>query len=227
MGNYKGYYLPYVEKANVNYIYLLYLYSIAERYDTGRFDPLHPNQSIKSDISFKSWKDLENKINCKLSKYQEKNDIGMLKTLISSDTLKRNLLKDDYKYFLCIEKFNKEYTIILFNDFSNLGRLASEDKRLPFVRLPSIIIDLLLETKDNLLAKYIIYIKYYCGISNTNSTDFTAKQFLRAVGYKDTANNYISKISEYNRLLQERGIINIKKWRDDNGHERNTYTINC
>lgn len=47
------------------------------------------------------------------------------------------------------------------------------------------------------------------------------------MGYKDTANNYISKISEYNRLLQERGIINIKKWRDDNGHERNTYTINC
>jgi hypothetical protein len=76
MGNYKGYYLPYVEKTKVNYIYLLYLYSIAERYYTGTFDPLHPNEAIKSDIVFKSWKDLEKKINCKLSKYQEKKDDG-------------------------------------------------------------------------------------------------------------------------------------------------------
>lgn len=60
---------------------------------------------------------------------------------------------------------------------------------------------------------------------NNNKTDFTAKQFLQASGYSIKANNYISKLSDYNRLLKERFIISIRVWRDENNNMRNTYSL--
>jgi len=55
--------------------------------------------------------------------------------------------------------------------------------------------------KDNLLAKYIIFMKYMCGV-NGGSSDFTANQFLTAFGYTTQSNNMKDKISKYNNLLE-------------------------
>lgn len=77
---------------------------------------------------------------------------------------------------------------------------------------------------DNLLYKYFIYIKYYCGYSS-KPQDFTAKQFLSACGYSTKSNSYISKISEFNTYLKDNGLINIKKYTDKQGFKRNIYSL--
>lgn len=231
MASYKQFYLPYVEGANVNYIYLLYLYSVAVKNNPKSFDILHPNESIKSDINFKSWKELENRINEKLQKFQEIGKNGKLKTLVSSTTLSRMVKSGDYDMFFGFDEVGTDKLIVLFNDFSGLAHLAATSgssekvKRQSFVALSSAMIDLLLETKDNFLAQYLIYLVHYCRIAKNKGTDFTAKQFLSATGYSIVSNNNLSKVSECNKILVDRGIINIKKWKDGKGHERNTYTL--
>ena len=80
------------------------------------------------------------------------------------------------------------------------------------------------QATNNLFAKYLIYLKYYCGYSKDNKTDFTAQQFLIACGYSVNSNNTLSQLSEYNGLLVKRGIITIQKKRDELGHTRNIYS---
>ena len=210
---YKYVYLPYVLSRKVNYIYLLCLYSIAEKCDDSK---------IKTDIDFTSFDYLENQINTKLKKYQQRDKDGTLKTMVSASTLSRIVKKEEYKPFFHYGKFGANKLITLNNDFSKTtqGKKYSS----PFVRLSPAMVQLLLETQDNLLAQYIIYLVHFCGVSQ-NQTDFTAKQFLQACGYATNSNNYLSKISEYNNLLQKKGIIKIKSWRDENGMQRNTYSL--
>ena len=85
-------------------------------------------------------------------------------------------------------------------------------------------VNLIKEVKDNLFAKYLIYLKYYCGYARDKKTDFTAQQFLSACGYSVKSNKTISQISQYNGLLVDRGIIKIQKTRDELGHTRNIYS---
>lgn len=205
-------YLPFSLCRNVNYIYLLCLYSVAEKVDQSR---------IKSDIDFNSFADLERKINAKLSFYQKKEETGKCKTMVSASTLSRIVKKDEYKHFFIYKQCGANKTIVLNNDFS---RITQGKQCSAFVRLSPAMVQILLETQDNLLAQYLIYLVHYCSISG-NKTDFTIKQFLSAAGYSTTAKNYISKISEYNTLLQQRGIIKIKSWRDEQGKMRNTYSL--
>ena len=56
-------------------------------------------------------------------------------------------------------------------------------------------------------------------------TDTTAKQFLDALGYSTKSGSFVSRISEYNSLLVSNGLLKIKKYRDENGHERNIYSV--
>lgn len=215
---YNYYYLLYKENANVNYIYLLYLYKIAERYtDDIEYDF---KKHLKTDISFKSFKELEIRINTLLKQYQKKDNKGKLKTLISETTLSRIVSKKEYSDFFFYDKFGDNKLIILNNDFSK----GSYNKNKSFVRLSPLMVNLLLEEQDNLLAQYIIYIIHSCGIHN-NSADFTAIQFLQSAGYSLKANNYKSKVSDYNNLLKEKNIISIKSWRDEAGRMRNTYSL--
>jgi hypothetical protein len=58
--------------------------------------------------------------------------------------------------------------ITLNNDFRD-----TTGKKRPFVVLSPKTYNLILQEEDNLLAKYIIYIKYMCGLCG-GSTDFTA-----------------------------------------------------
>ncbi len=210
---YKYAYLPYILDRKVNYIYLLCLYSIAEKADESR---------IKTDIDFTSFDKLETMINNKLSNYQKKDKDGNKKTMVSASTLSRIVKKEEYKPFLFYGKFGANKLITLNNDFSKNTQGIKYSSS--FVRLSPAMVNLLLETQDNLLAQYIIYLVHFCGITK-NNTDFTAKQFLQACGYKTNSNNYLSKISEYNALLQKEGIIKITSRRDDAGRQRNTYSL--
>ena len=52
-----------------------------------------------------------------------------------------------------------------------------------------------------LLCKYYIYLKYYCSLAKKAGIkqDFTAKQFLTAIGYSTKSQKQIDKISTYNK----------------------------
>ena len=93
-----------------------------------------------------------------------------------------------------------------------------------FIILTDREIDFLLIHKSELLTRYYLYIKYYCGFSGKNETDFTANQFLEASKYSTKAGNYKTLLSSYNSLLVNEKLITISKFRF-NGQERNKYSI--
>lgn len=132
---------------------------------------------------------------------------------ISSSTAKRIIKDTRYNDYFMVDTDNK--TIILYNDIRTNG--------LPFVCLDKYEVYYLCNKGDNLLCKYLLYIKYYCGYSKNGETDFTAGQFLTACGYSANS-GYPSKLSEYNSLLVDYGYISIKRKRDNKGHLRNIYT---
>lgn len=203
MKHYNIYYLPYVCSKKVNYIFLLYLYGLAE---------IGGNDDVKSVVFFSSNVDLEKQIN---NKYLPANSKGQ--TLISNDTIGKILNNDLYKPFFDVETDGKDKMIILHNNFKGV-------KNVPFVRLIPDIYNFLIDQKDKLLAMYVIYLIHACGIGN-NKTDFTANQFLTAFGYSTKAHNYKQKLCDYNKLLVDKGFISIKQWKDDNQRQRNTYSM--
>lgn len=131
-----------------------------------------------------------------------------------SCSLINNLLNNNsYSKFFTVIKEQK--LIKLNNNIKNCNK---------FIVLSNSEIDLMLKQGNNLFAKYLLYLKYYCGYSRNKRIDTTAKQILSALGYSTNSNNYISLLSEYNSILVNNGIISIEKYRDYNGYERNLYT---
>lgn len=137
----------------------------------------------------------------------------------STATLNRILANDEYKHFLSIDKKNR--TIKL-----NCSVIKGSNNNC-FVRLTEKEVALLQEQQDNLLCKYYIYMKYYCSLAQLTGAkqDFTAKQFLSSIGYSVNSNAQLDKISNYNRILKEKGFISIITYRDEQGHTRNIYNI--
>lgn len=138
------------------------------------------------------------------------------KLTFSKSTLDRIIQADSYKPFLSAEKENK--IIRLNNSFirgSNRPFVNLTDKEVAFLR----------EHEDNLLCKYLIYIKYNCGRS-PEKQDFTAKQFLTACGYSVKSNAQLDTISRYNALLENAGLVSIVRYRDEAGNKRNLYQYN-
>ena len=184
----KYYYLRFRPTANIDYLYLLAFYDLAE---------YNEERKVFDTIRYPSVRVLAESLN------------------VSSATVNRILDNPAYADFISIDKPTK--TITLHNSFV---RGKSEQ----FVRLTAEEVSLIREVKDNLFAKYLIYLKYYCGYAKDNKTDFTAQQFLSACGYSVKSNKTLSQISTYNRLLVDKGIIKIQKKRDELGHERNIYS---
>ena len=135
---------------------------------------------------------------------------------VSDKTLRRHLADTEYSPFLRWDKQNKR--VILLNDFSKTGY------KTPFLTVSPEEVRLLIAENDNLLCKYLIYLKYYCGYSATKSIDTTCNQFLSAIGYSSNS-SYPSKISGYNALLEREGIIRITKKHDERGFLRNVYSF--
>ena len=186
----KYYYLRFRPTANIDYLYLLAFYDLAE---------YNEESKVFNIIHYSSVRVLAESLN------------------ISTATVNRILSNPEYNEFMCIDKSNK--TITLCNTFI---RGQSEQ----FIRLTADEVSLIREVNTNLFAKYLIYLKYYCGYSRDNKTDFTAQQFLSACGYSVKSNATLDTISRYNGLLVDRGIIKIEKYRDDKGHTRNRYSYN-
>lgn len=139
----------------------------------------------------------------------------------SSSTLNRIISNDAYKDYLSIDKKNK---VIKLNSSVIEGSGIKS-----FVRLTEKEVSFLRMVNDNLLCKYYVYMKYYCSLSEMSGKeqDYTAKQFLSAIGYSLNSQSQIDKISNYNKILQDRGLIEIKHYRDELGHTRNIYKIKC
>lgn len=149
-------------------------------------------------------------------KYNSMQEIVQL-TGISTATLSRILKSEEYSGFLLADTKNK--TIILKSNFAG-------KKKIPYIRLTQEEVKLIIDEVDeqnSLFAKYLIYMKYYCGLTK-NNTDFTAEQFLSACGYSTKSNDYKSRISQYNIILEKAKIIKIERYRDSLGHSRNRYT---
>ncbi len=211
--NYKKFFLPYVPQAYVNYIYIFYLYIIAEQYE---------DRSIKQDVSYTSITDLFRKINTnkKLLSYNEQRDQKkMKKQLISYSTLRRMLNDDEYKNFFNTDTCGRMNWIRLNNDFCQ-NRNKTEKKK--FVVLNPKTYSFLIQQDDNLLAKYTIFMRYMCGASGGES-DFTANQFFSAIGYSTFSNSEKDAISKYNRLLEENEIVKIERSQLEDGKRRNRY----
>lgn len=183
----KYYYIRFRPNANIDYIYLLSFYDIAE---------YNQIDKVYNIIQYSSVRSLAESLN------------------ISPATVNRILCNDEYKEFMSIDKQTK--TILLHNSFTK-----GQSER--FVILTNREVQLIKEVNTNLFAKYIIYLKYYCGYTQNNSTDFTAQQFLSAFGYSVKSNTTLDTICKYNRLLVDSGIITIIKYRDNLGHIRNIY----
>ena len=200
--NYNKYYLPFIPQADINYIYLFYLYGIAER----------NNADIKEKIDYKSIVKLLGKIN------KDKD-----KELMKYSTLQRMLLDKDEKYkdFFSIVKLPNGLNRIYLN---NYFRHTEQKKVPPFVVLNPKTYNLLIQQKNNLLAKYTVYMKYMCGACGGKS-DFTANQFLSAIGYCAKSNTLKGMISGFNQLLEEHKIISIQRNRLEDGKRRNIYTF--
>lgn len=142
---------------------------------------------------------------------------------ISRSTLNRLLNNPAYKSFFSQDKVKQEIT--LHNNFKK----QNKEKGKSFILLTNKEVSFLRKQNDNLLCRYYIYIKKFCGIAqkNRNKQDFTAKQFLSAIDYCTTSNSNLDKIANYNKLLVEYGFISITVYRDQQGRTRNIYNTIC
>ena len=192
----RQYYIIYDEKKNINYIYLLFFMTIAE------YNPASKRYDI---VRYKSIKKLADKIN------EVCGDNS-----ISTSTINRLLERtDQYKDYLIFDRKNK---IVYINNFI-------KDKK-KFVYITQKEAEFFMEQKDNILFRYYLYHKYWCGFRKDKSHDSTAKQILLDLGYSDISNRMISLFSNYNGILSKNGFLIIYKYRDDMGNERNKYSIN-
>ena len=171
-------FLYYDETANINYSFIIALYRIAEK---GK------NTKIKDTIHYASINELRERI---------KENCGFI---ISVSTISRIFKDTEYNNYICVDRKTK--TILLNNDYTNSNRKRK------FIVLNENETDFILKHNDNLLTKYYLYLKYYCGLSKSKTTDSTAKQILCACGYSDKSNLYISRLAEYNKLLCSVGFI--------------------
>lgn len=138
-------------------------------------------------------------------------------TGVSVSTMNRILSSSDYRKFFDVD--TTERIITLKSSFPKGAKAA-------FVKLTAAEVCFLRDQKkDNLLAQYFLYMKYYCGFSKTGKTDFTAQQFLIACGYSVKSKTNFDRLSKYNCLLEEKKFIKIEKYRDELGHTRNKYSF--
>lgn len=188
------YYLHYRENASINYAFLFCLHLLAER---------NTKEKINNIVRYTSIAQLSERIATQCN-YK-----------ISASTISRIINDAEYNlYFVC----QKKEKIITLN--CNMKSRSTVNK---FITLTDREIYFLLAQNDKLLIKYYLYIKYYCGYSKRNETDFTAKQFLAAVGYCQSSGKLYGQLSNYNNILSSSGFIKISKYRDDKGNERNIY----
>lgn len=201
----RTYYLYYEENATINYLYLLLFYRVATIDNKSR---------LYNTILYNNLDELAEKMNTEYKKI----NLSCEKDVISKSTLSRVLNSDTEQHYFVYDSKNKKIT--LQNNFST----NSSNRTLRFITLNDRELHFLLTHNEPLMYSYYFYIKYYCGYSGKNYTDFTANQFLIAANYSTKAGNLKTMLSTYNALLVEARFISISKFKFD-GKERNGYSI--
>lgn len=201
----RTYYLQYDEEASINYLYLFLLHKIAEVDKTTR---------LYNTVIYNNLEELTNRLNEEYNTINTENK----KPVISKSTLSRVLNSDKCGKYFTYDKATK--VITLQNNFTKRHTNGTAK----FITLTDKEINFLLIQNNDLLTKYYLFIKYYCGFSGRNETDFTAEQFLEASNYSTKAGNYKSFLCAFNSLLVKEGFISISKFRY-NGRERNKYSL--
>lgn len=195
----RNYYIPYYENTQINYIYLLYLYGLAE---------FNAQNRLFNTINYKSVQSLTDLINTSFPRDKP----------ISKSTVNSMLNDNKYNNYFTVNKTEK--TIILNNNFKNENQQSEKKK---YIVITEYIYNFLILNNDNFLCCYLFYLIYYCGFSRDKRTNSTAKQILENIGYSTKSNTNISKCCYFNTLLVDNGILEITKYRDKNGNERNIY----
>lgn len=199
----RNYFILYQDDAPINYKHLLKLYAVAEYNKKNR---------LYDTISFNTLKELTNRINNKCG------EGSISKTTLTNFINDRGSRKHEYKYFI----YNKEQKTITLNiGFQN----NRTDRKSSFVVLSQQEYDYLNQQTEELMIRYYLYIKYYCGKSRSGSSDFTTIQFLQASNKGEASGANYTKISAYNKSLSDANLIRIEHFRDNNGHLRNKYTL--
>lgn len=190
------YYLPFVANRDIDYLFLLNLWDIADynkdskNYDTIRYSTLK----------------------------------GLAEILgISYSTLNRKLQNTKYSTFFTIDKENKTITLNNNTRKGSNNKLKKfvllSDVEVKIMR--NQVNDKVLFSQ---YLVYIIYY-CRLSEKNGKPQNFTAKQFLSAFGYKTESNDMFSKISSFNTYLVKNKVINIERYDDELGHKRNIYTL--
>lgn len=138
-----------------------------------------------------------------------------LKKQISITTLYNFL--EDKRYNKLFEYHPEEKTIEILNDIK---------KKKSFVVLTAAEASLIIENDNKLFAKYLLYLKYYCGKSKSKKIDTTAGQVLEACGYCKNSMSYKNKLTEFNAILCDNGLLSIEHYIDEGGRYRNVYCYN-
>lgn len=201
----RTYFLQYEEDTNINYLYLFLLHKVAV---------LDKATRLFNTVRYNNLDELTISLNNEYNKINSSNK----KPVVSKPTLSRVLNSDKCGNYFAYDRINK--VITLQNNFSN----RRTNGKAKFITLTDREIDFLLTQNNELLTRYYLFIKYYCGYSGKNETDFTANQFLEASNYSTKAGNYKTLLSSFNSLLVAEKLIAISKFRF-NGQERNKYRI--
>lgn len=139
--------------------------------------------------------------------------------------MRRIVSNQEYSSFFEYKEYGNNKSITLTNDFR-----GGYGKEQPFVVLLPNTYNLLIQKKDNLLAKYTIFMKYNCG-KGKGQADFTANQFLTTFHshkdkpYSTLSNKTKATLAKYNSILEEAKIISIYRTPFDEGTRRNIYTF--
>lgn len=180
-----AYYLPFEPQAKINYAYLLRLHTIAEYTETHR---------LYDTIYYSSQEELAKRLK------------------ISEKTLSRLLVNEAYNKFMVVDKKAKKITLL-----NNYHKYSKAKNTQPFIRVEAAAIDKLLaayeelnEPNTDLFIRYFLYARFFCCHSRAKNNDFTAEQFLSAVGYS-TNTGTKEKICKYNRVLKEQQLLIIQK----------------
>ena len=196
----RNYFIKFNPKAKINYRYIFMLHGIAHyNLNTRRYDTIY----------YRSINDLAQI----LKKRNEKN-------APSYSTLNRLINDQNYTDYFSLE-YN--HFVRLKNNFSKYSKKEDET----FVIISDKEADALIDQQEKLIYTYYCYIKYYCGLAQklNRSQDFTAKQFLSAAGLSTDNHDNLTRVSKYNQILVDKGLIKIDKYRDLYGHERNLFSI--
>lgn len=196
----KDIFLPLELDKDYNYNYLIALYNLTE----------YNSNSKRNDIvTFDNIQQLERKIN--------NLDCGNI-TIVSYSTLRRLLKKESYQQFYTY--YESDGKIIIYNDF----RKTAQRTQNRFVIITAKESSILLNHNDKLLTYYYILQKVKCGSAKEKKHNSTICQMLQELGYSQNS-SYVSRISEYNRILTDNKLLSIEKYRDQNGNERNSYRL--